>query len=500
MRKLSATIFFAILGLSLAAQDAATPSYRSFTPKDGWELGIGLGLPFVSGDLDPKFPGFGGSLHLRKSLDHVFSIRGVGSFLTAGAEGGTGAGDNRESDLRYIAGSVHLVASLNNIRYNKPFRKLLVNGFIGAGISSYRNEYTGIDNGASFRSPLEGTAGQIEMGGGIAYRVSPRFNIGLEHTIYSTIGQAGDQLDGDLNRGFQFTSYRDILHYPHLTLAFNLIGKKMGAAAGAAGAAGAAAYAKSEPLYWLNPNAQVADAITQLEARPIYDPTDTDADGIIDAIDDEDNSPAGARVDSRGKTLDSDGDKVPDYQDKEPFSPPGYPVDAKGVANVPKPNYTTEEDVNRLVDAKLAKFKMELPAPKTITDWFLPMINFDLNSSRIKQSEYAQLYQVAQVLKTNPDLRIMVQGHTDRTGGEGYNNVLSFNRAKAAVDFLVKEYGVARNRLVVGYAGEATTIIPTNKVNMTNRRVEFKVAKDGEADMAVPPNVGRFKANTDAGY
>ncbi len=500
MRKLSATIFFAILGLSLAAQDAATSAYRSFTPKDGWELGIGLGLPFISGDLDPKFPGFGGSLHLRKAFDHVFSVRGVGTFLTAGAEGGSSAADNRSSDLRYIAGSVHLVASLNNIRYNKPFRKLLVNGFIGAGVSNYRSEYTNIDNGASFRSPLEGTAGQIEMGAGLAYRVSPRFNIGLEHTIYSTIGQAGDQLDGDLNRGFQFTSYRDILHYPHLTLAFNLIGKKMGAAAGAgaAGAAAAGAYSKSEPLYWLNPNAQVADAISQLEARPIYDPTDTDADGIIDAIDDEDNSPAGARVDSRGKTLDSDGDKVADYQDKEPFSPPGYTVSKEGVANVPKPNFVTEADVNRIVDAKLANFK--LPVQKTITDWFLPMVNFDLNSSRLKQSEYANLYQVAQVLKANPDLRIMAQGHTDRTGGEGYNNVLSFNRAKVAIDFLVKEYGIDRNRLVLGYAGEGTTIVPTNKVNFTNRRVEFRAAKDGETAMPVPPNVGRFKANTDAGY
>ncbi len=67
-----------------------------------------------------------------------------------------------------------------------------------------------------------------------------------------------------------------------------------------------------------------------LEARPVYDPTDTDSDGVIDMIDQEKESPAGARVDPRGVTLDSDMDKVMDYKDKEPFSPPGYTVELAG--------------------------------------------------------------------------------------------------------------------------------------------------------------------------
>jgi OOP family OmpA-OmpF porin len=104
----------------------------------------------------------------------------------------------------------------------------------------------------------------------------------------------------------------------------------------------------------------------------VYDPTDTDSDGIIDMIDQEKESPAGARVDTKGVTLDSDMDKVLDYKDKEPFSPPGYPVDANGVAQVPKP--ITEADVNRIVDAKLANFK--LPVQQGLSDWFLPIINF----------------------------------------------------------------------------------------------------------------------------
>jgi len=193
--------------------------------------------------------------------------------------------------------------------------------------------------------------------------------------------------------------------------------------------------------------------------------------------------------------LDSDMDKVPDYKDKEPFSPPGYPVDAMGVANVPKPKILTEDDVNRIVDAKLANFK--LPAP-SVTEWFLPMVNFDLNGYTVKKSEYEKLYQVAQVIKANPNLKIVVVGNTDKLNSETYNNVLSYNRANAVIAHLTSQYGISRDRLVLNWAGEGKNIIPTNAANVTNRRVEFRVAK-GETEMARPEGKeagkGRIEGN-----
>jgi hypothetical protein len=36
-----------------------------------------------------------------------------------------------------------------------------------------------------------------------------------------------------------------------------------------------------------------------------------------------------------------------------------------------------------------------------LSDWFLPIINFNMNSYNINYSEYEKLYQVAQVLKNN---------------------------------------------------------------------------------------------------
>jgi OOP family OmpA-OmpF porin len=136
VRKITFAFLLATVTFALNAQDAAAP-YRSFTPKDQWEVGLDLGVPFVAGDVDGK-PGFGAGLHVRKALDHVFSVRGgvlYGAAKSETAAAGTTAA--RTSSLAWLSGDVQAVIALNNIRFNKPTRKLLVNGFIGAGFDNY---------------------------------------------------------------------------------------------------------------------------------------------------------------------------------------------------------------------------------------------------------------------------------------------------------------------------------------------------------------------------
>lgn len=492
VRNLVFAVLFMCATFSLSAQDAAAPAggaYRSFTPADQWELGLHAGVPFVSGDLDGKL-GFGGGLHVRKALDHIFSVRVGGLYAKTKNEV-----DPSTAEMSWISGSAQLVVTVNNFRFDKPYRKLGVNLFAGLGYTSFTTDYTNIEQDPKRGSPaaagsIDGSGATFDAGIGLAYRVSPKFNIGLEWTMTSVLGGNGDILDGDENYrdGGSATSYSDFLHYPHLTLNFNLGGKDKNGAA------------KSEPLYWANPLAQVSDAISALEARPVYDPTDTDGDGVIDMIDQEKESPAGARVDPRGVAMDSDMDKVLDYKDKEPFSPPGYPVDANGVAQVPKP--ITEADVNRIVDAKLANFK--LPVQEGLSDWFLPIINFSSNSYNIGYGEYEKLYQIAQVLKNNSKVRVAVTGHTDAVGSEGYNNVLSYNRAMAAIEFLVNQHGISRDRLVLDYAGEGSALVPAKGSSEMNRRADFRVAKSGETDKARPegPDAGkgRFMGNKASGF
>lgn len=489
VRKLSLLGFFVALCVTLSAQEKSA-SYRSLTPADKWELGINLGLPYIDGDVDAKFPGIGAGLHVRKSIDHIFSLRGNFNYLSAKVEG-DGSGDNRKASNTWLSGSGHVVAALNNIRYNKPYRKILLNAYVGLGANNFSVDATDIPQADGSTVLDESfTTAHFEFGSEVAFRINPNMNFSIGWTVFSAFGGNADLLDGDENVRVNVTTYRDNIHYPHASLNFNLGGKSKDG------------MAKSEPIYWVNPMGQVADAITALEARPIYDPTDTDKDGIIDAIDDEDNSPAGARVDSRGVTLDSDGDKVPDYKDKEPYTAPAFVnnVDANGVGRVPKP--ITEEDVNRIVDAKIAAIKLPEP-PKGLNNWFLPMINFGDNHYDVGYSEYEKLYQVASVMKSNPDIKVVVTGHTDQRGSEGYNNVLSYNRAKAAVEFLTSTHGIAANRLLLNYSGEAAALVP-GKSSRQNRRAEFRVAKPEDKDMSRPegPDAGkgRFKGNTGSGY
>jgi OmpA-OmpF porin, OOP family len=496
VRKIAiATILFASLCFNSFGQEMAktttTTGIRSLTPYDKWEIGLSLGVPMVVGDITAK-PGLGFGGHLRKSLDHIFSVRGNLNFAKTKNDNGTR--DLRTSDMTWISGSGHLVATLNNIRFNKPYRKVNINAFGGIGLNSFNTNYksivktpgaTATDGKESFQNA------QFEVGAELLLRLNSKVNFGLGYTVFTSFGKGADLLDGDNNPTIAVTTYRDNLHYPHASINFN-IGKKS-AKDGSL---------KSEPLYWVNPLIATQDAIASLEARPVYDPTDTDGDGVIDATDQEKDTPAGARVDARGVTLDSDSDGLADYKDKEPFSPIGYKVDGMGVAQVPKEPKLTDADVNRMIDAKLANFK--LPSQKGLVDWFLPMIHFGLDQYSINKGEYEKLYQVATVMKQNPELRVVVAGHTDRSSSNRYNNVLSYNRAKAAIDFLVSQHGISRDRLVLNWGGEDTSLVPTNAANYINRRVEFRVAA-GESEMGRPdgPNAGnggRFSGNKDAGY
>jgi OmpA-OmpF porin, OOP family len=184
MRKLIFTFLFGALAASLSAQDASAPTapYRSFSPADQWEVGVHLGLPFVSGDVDSKFPGFGGGLHVRKSLDHVFSIR-LNSLFASASNENNATSDLRKSDMTWISGGGEVVVALNNLIWNKPYHKLLLNAFGGVGGTRFKSTYENIPSVANGETTYN--TAYINGGAGISYRVSPKFNIGLEYTVYS---------------------------------------------------------------------------------------------------------------------------------------------------------------------------------------------------------------------------------------------------------------------------------------------------------------------------
>ena len=514
------------------ATAANTAIQYSSTPKHMWEVGLNGGFNFISGDIDWK-PSYGVGVHVRRAIDNIFSIRidaqykNLKGFEKNGSRNpeainstvltNLGFGDAPKVawypnyNTNFYTGTAQLVMSLNQFRFVKPTRSINPYVFLGVGAAIFDVHADAKDAAGNIynfttqpkESDLDGTyetelqlnsanlsknnlSPVVELGLGIAFKISPRFNLGIEQKLTSLLGRGSDFLDGALYRSnVDQTVNKDLVLATNLRLNFNIGNKEK----------------MSEPLWWINPLDFVLNDIAELKARPKLDLTDTDGDGVLDMFDQEKDSPKDAPVDVRGVTLDSDNDGVPNYKDKEPYSAPNYPVDAQGVAVVPK-NSVSPGEVNQIIDEKLKEF--QLTKGGGLTNWFLPTVNFDLDKYTIKNQEVEKLRQVSIVMQNNPSLRILVTGFTDKTAGDAYNKVLSYNRSKAAIEYLVNKFGVSRERLVLTYGGEENTLIETNASKYMNRRVEFQVAKAGDVEMSKPSGPkagsGKFEGSRDAGY
>lgn len=314
--------------------------------------------------------------------------------------------------------------------------------------------------------------GGVDVGVGLARKISKNLNIALEHQATASLN---DNIDG-------YTVGRnvDVMHFTNLKINFNINPKE-----------------GIEPLYWVNPMREPMEDIAELKKRPVVELKDDDGDGVLNDFDDEPDTPNGCPVDTRGRRLDSDGDGVYDCDDDQPYTPAALvsEVDSKGVASAPEPpKPMSEQDIINIGkgqgwDKKPAPVVTTAPG---MTDWFLPMIHFDLDKYYLKPEAKAQLHHVARVMKQYPGICVVAIGHTDRLNNNAYNQVLSYNRAKTAVDYLVQVYGIDRSRLKVTYGGEETPLVQTDGSSYINRRVEFKVC-NGESDMGRPegPEAGK---------
>jgi len=492
-KKLILSLCMAFCLLCFAGSITAQGDITQFDPdkKDKTELGINLGAAYIHGDLTgsdngPKI-GLGVGLHVRKAFDHIFSARIDANYLSNKNEVGS-----NEIKTTWLGLDAMGVITLNNFKIDKGEKKSNVYIGLGAGVDNFKAEpdNAGLTS-ARLVQDVESELGvHAAIAAGIAWKVGKNMSFGIEHKVHTPFGRRADLLDGvalvgspgDLDK----TPNNDILHFTNINLNFHL-GKDD----------------KASPLYWVSPLTYIYKDVAEVKARPKLDLTDTDGDGVIDMLDQEKDTPAGAPVDTRGFALDSDGDGLADHEDKEPYSAPGYDIDREGVAQIPPPPAgLSEDDVIRI--GKAQGWDAASKGSSGIADWFLPIIHFNFDRYDIKDTEVAKLYQVATVMQKNPGIRVVAQGHTDKVASNQYNNVLSYNRAAAAIDYIVSKFGIDRSRFVLNWGGKDSTLINTSGRNMINRRVEFRVA-NGESEMARPegPNAGKgssFSGNRDAGY
>jgi outer membrane protein OmpA-like peptidoglycan-associated protein len=123
--------------------------------------------------------------------------------------------------------------------------------------------------------------------------------------------------------------------------------------------------------------------------------------------------------------------------------------------------------------------KLQLEMVKNLTRLFASQvpatINFAFNSSTLDASAQAALRQQAEWIKAHPAITFRVYGHTDKVGGNAFNQRLGLRRARAAVNYLIAQ-GVSRKKVeaVVSF-GETRPLVLTEARNQQNRRTVTEV-------------------------
>lgn len=158
----------------------------------------------------------------------------------------------------------------------------------------------------------------------------------------------------------------------------------------------------------------------------------------------------------------------------------GYPVKESRVAISTNPenklDFILEKEI--IPNMALSTIKVGTDLAKTLD---ISLIYFDLGKSLITDKAAVELNKILAVMQEYPKMRIDIRSHTDSRASVQYNLVLSDKRAKAIIEWLVKN-GVDANRLRGKGYGESKLLNRckdgvkcTEDEHLANRRSEFLI-------------------------
>ena len=466
-------------------------------PRDMWEVGVAAGNFMVVGDVNSRIPTFGFSAHVRKSLGYAFSLRlqyiaGTAKGLDWSATQNFGknsawntayaapirsnTGVLSKGDLVYLNYktkaqdlSLQGIFSLNNIRFHKHKSRIVLYAGAGIGATAYQVKINALNEAAGtnykdlfakvygdygvdvknkkqilseLKSGMENTyetdadshsSSKSKIGNqtlvfstsvlaGVSVRLSKRINLAIEdrHTFVHDDLLDGQRWQehplGDASLSPNFDTY----NYFSVGVNFNL-GKKA-----------------IEPLWWINPLDYIYGEVNNPKHTKFPKQTfdDEDGDGIVDQLDREPNTPAGAKVDSHGIALDTDGDGIPDYKDKQLVTPTEcLPVNADGVGQCPEPECCK----NMKQGGAGANGNAGAACP---SDY--PSLSFKGNTATVSSDMKTMLSSVAAKLKANATCSITVNGYPEASKA---SQAMCQKRTEAVKNYLVQNLGISADRV-----------------------------------------------------
>jgi len=100
-------------------------------------------------------------------------------------------------------------------------------------------------------------------------------------------------------------------------------------------------------------------------------------------------------------------------------------------------------------------------------------VKFANDSFAIPDAAYGKIKELADFLKENEKIEVVIEGHTSKVGKVAHNQTLSEQRAKAVVLVLIHDFKIAEERLnYVGYGFQRLeSEAQTDEAHAANRRI-----------------------------
>lgn len=116
---------------------------------------------------------------------------------------------------------------------------------------------------------------------------------------------------------------------------------------------------------------------------------------------------------------------------------------------------------------------------------FSSNVLFALNKSDLSADAKMNLDKLVTVLNTYPDTNIEIQGHTDNSGSEAYNQTLSEKRSGAVSTYLINKSILSPRVTTKGFGETAPKYDNTTENGRAqNRRVEFLISANDKMKAA----------------
>lgn len=215
---------------------------------------------------------------------------------------------------------------------------------------------------------------------------------------------------------------------------------------------------------WYLPLPPVAKADEETKKRIAEIETlmnDTDKDGVPDYLDQENNTPAGIAVDTRGKFIDTNKNGVPDEMERK-----GIRIDNK---------YDNNDNTN--INNISSNNGFSLSVLKSLVENGNVNIFFNVNEDTPNSGSSNNVQQLYQYLVHYPESKIRLIGFADIRGAEAANKNLSQRRALKLKDFFVSA-GINANRIDIGGQGVDKTFSANTKTGLDlARRVSVELIK-----------------------